>query len=200
MDEDHEPGPNWECPYAQHKLLAERSCLQGHDRCVVVRLSAVLGAHADARVTRAVHGYRWVVPAVRKVPQAVQWLDEDDAVGALLLAGQALVAGKATSVVAGAVINVATADWLSASDVASAAGGRVVALPRQALIAASRLGKAVRLVPFGADRAALIGGPLALSVDKARYLLGWSPSLVSGEVLGAALRRDWRQLPRARRS
>ena len=168
----------------------------------MVRLAAVLGPHADARVTRAVHGYRWAVPAVRGAAQAVQWLDEQDAVRGLLQAGRALTAAGERAGrpdVAGEVVNLATADWLSADDVAGIAGGHVLALPRRALVLASELSRRAHLTPFGADRASLIGGPLALSIEKAGRLLGWEPRRTSGEVLGAALRQDWQQLPRNRR-
>jgi nucleoside-diphosphate-sugar epimerase len=200
LRETHWPRPNDECPYAQQKLLAERVCLEGHDRSAVVRLAAVLGPHADARVTRAVQGYRWAVPAVRGVTQAVQWLDEQDAVRGLLLAGRALTGGPAGGPdVAGEVFNLATGDWLDAHDVAGIAGGRVLTLPRRALVLASELSRWAHVTPFGADRAALIGGPLALSIEKAGRLLGWEPRCSSSEVLRAALQQDWQQLPRNRR-
>jgi nucleoside-diphosphate-sugar epimerase len=158
-----------------------------------VRLAAVLGPHADARVARAVRGYRLAVPAVRGVRQAVQWLDEDDAVEGLRAVGRALVApGRG---VAGEVFNIATQDWLSASDAALVAGSRVATVPRRALMASSRLGKRMGVTPFGVDRAVLISGPLALSVTKAKLVLGWQPTRTSVQVLSDALDRGWQGLP-----
>ena len=124
--------------------------------------------------------------------QAVQWLDESEAVDGLLATGRALLAGDA---VTGEVVNLATADWLTATDVAGLARSRQVKLPRSALLRVSELGKRLGITPFGADRAVLIGGPLALSVAKAERLLGWRPGKTSAQVLAAAMARDWRALP-----
>jgi len=199
LDEVQPPRPNRECHYAQQKLLAERMCLghggpPGRPRCVVVRLAAVLGPHADARVASRVHAYRLAVPAILDVAQAVQWLDEDDAVTALLAAGDACAQGMT-----GEIVNVATADWLDAQAAARIAGSRVVRLPRSAVMATSELVRRLHLAPFGADRACLIGGPLALSIGKAERFLGWAPHHSSAEVLAAALERDWRGAPANRR-
>jgi len=198
MDEAHTPRPNAECPYAQHKLLAERTCaeLAAMPWCGA-RLCAVLGPHADARVARSLSGYRWAVPAVRGVAQAVQWLDEEDAVSGLLAAGTALVAAR--DGVAGQVFNVAPADWLSAPDVAALSRGRLLEVSRSLLMAGSRLGHRLGLTPFGADRAVLIDGPLAMSTTRTAQVLGWRASHSSAEVLGAALRRGWRGAPLNRR-
>jgi nucleoside-diphosphate-sugar epimerase len=63
------------------------------------------------------------------------------------------------------------------------------------MMAGSRLGKRVGVIPFGVDRSVLIGGPLALSVAKAGAVLGWEPTRSSSEVLSGALARGWRGLP-----
>lgn len=190
MEERWPARPNPECSYAAHKLLAEQACADNARTCSVVRLSAVLGPHADARVARAVAGYRVVVPAVRGCAQAVQWLHEDDAVTALISAGQALLEGRADG-----VFNVATPDWLIEDDVAELSGGRVVRAPRRAVLAVAELGRTLRMSPFGADRAALICGPLAVSCERAATVLGWRATRTSRQVLGEALRDGWRQAP-----
>ncbi len=195
LDESHEARPNPECPYALHKLLAEQVCAMEADRWATVRLAAVLGPHADARVARAVRGYRLAVPSVAGASQAVQWLDESEAVDGLLATGRTLLAGD---VVTGEVVNLATADWLTAADVAGLARSRQVKLPRSALLRVSELGKRLGVAPFGADRAVLIGGPLALSIAKAERLLGWRPGKTSAQVLAAAMGRDWRASPQNR--
>jgi nucleoside-diphosphate-sugar epimerase len=195
LDEAWPARPNQECPYAQYKFLSEQVCAELASCWVVVRLAAVLGPHADARVSRAVRGYRLAVPAVRGVPQAVQWLDEADAVKGLLAAGRDLLQGRKSD---REVVNVAPADWLSATEAARLSRSRVLAVPRRVLIAGSQLGRQLRLAPFGADRAALVGGPLALSVAKAGRLLGWRPSKTSAAVFSAALTREWRDAPRNR--
>jgi UDP-glucose 4-epimerase len=195
MDEAHQPRPNLECPYAQQKLASERACAELAGRWAVLRLSAVLGPHADVRVARAVRAYRWAVPAVGGAGQALQWLDEGDAVEGLLAAGRSLVAGGGAD---GQAVNLATADWLGPGDMAELAHSRVLELPRRVLIGMSELGKKLGITPFGADRAALIGGPLAVSAAKAHQLLGWQPTKTSAEVLAAALERDWHSSPRNR--
>lgn len=195
LEEAHRASPNHECPYAQTKLLAEVLCAEEGECWAVVRLAAVLGPHADARVTRAVHGYRVAVPAVRGVPQALQWLDEDDAADGLLAAGRGLLDGRQA---VGQVFNVAPVDWMGAGEAARLAGSRVLEVPRRVLVAGSELGRRLGLTPFGADRAALIGGPLALSAAKAGRLLGWQSTRTSAEVFTAALARDWRRSPRNR--
>lgn len=193
LHEDQRACPNPECPYGGQKLLSEAVCAQEHGNWAVARLAAVLGPHADARVARAVRGYRLAVPAVRGVRQAVQWLDEADAVEGLRAVGQALVTpGKG---VAGEVFNIATRDWLSAPEAATVAGSHVVTVPRRALMAGSRLGKRLGVTPFGSDRAVLISGPLALSVTKASRVLAWQPTRTSAQVLSGALARGWRGLP-----
>jgi UDP-glucose 4-epimerase len=197
LPESHVPRPNVQCPYALHKLLAEQACAAQSGRWAVLRIAAVLGPHADARVARAVRGYRLAVPAVRGHPQAVQWLDESDAVAGLLAAGQALLAGTGVN---GQVLNLATTDWLAANDVAQLARSRVIELPLSALVGLSELGKRLRVTPFGADRAVLIAGPLALSVTRAERLLGWRPRKTSAGVLAAAVERDWHDLPRNRQA
>ena len=192
LAEDHPARPNHECPYGGHKLLSEAICAQGHGNWAIVRLAAVLGPHADARVARAVQGYRLAVPAVRGVRQAVQWLDETDAVSGLEAVGRALAPRRG---VAGEVFNIATQDWLSAAETAAVATSRVVTVPRRALLAGSRLGRPLGIIPFGVDRAILIGGPLALSVAKAGIALGWQPERTSAQVLAEALGRGWQGLP-----
>jgi nucleoside-diphosphate-sugar epimerase len=193
LGEDHPACPNHECPYGGHKLLSEAICAQGHGNWAIVRLAAVLGPHADARVARAVQGLRLAVPAVRGVRQAVQWLDEADAVGGLQAVGRALTGPGRR--VAGEVFNIAPQDWLSASQAAAVAGSRVVTVPRRALLAGSRLGRRLGIAPFGVDRAILISGPLALSVAKAAEVLGWRPERTSAQVLSDALARGWQGLP-----
>jgi nucleoside-diphosphate-sugar epimerase len=193
LGEDHPACPNHECPYGSHKLLSESICAQEHGNWAIVRLAAVLGPHADARVARAVQGYRLAVPAVRGVRQAVQWLDEADAVTGLLAVGRALV-GPVPGV-AGEVFNIAPQDWLSAPEAAAVAGSRVATVPRRALLAGSRVGRRLGITPFGVDRAVLISGPLALSVAKANKVLGWEPERTSAQVLAGALARGWQDLP-----
>ncbi|MGC8626983.1 MAG: NAD-dependent epimerase/dehydratase family protein [Acidimicrobiales bacterium] len=207
MDEDHVARPNPECEYAQQKLLGEQLCLgcRGSAKVAVVRLGAVLGPHADARVARSLQGYRLAVPAVRGVVQAVQWVEETDAVAALLAAGRALTAGGTGGMgngnLDGEVVNAASTDWLNADQMAAIAGSRVVNLPSPVLMRLSELGRRLRLAPFGADRAALIGGPLAMSSGKAQRLLGWVPKWTSAQVFEAAIARGalgWRSQPRNR--
>jgi UDP-glucose 4-epimerase len=195
MDEAHKARPNLECPYAQQKLASERACAELAGRWVALRLSAVLGPHADARVARAVHAYRLAVPAVAGAGQALQWLDEDDAVEGLLAAGRSLLGGGGID---GHVLNLAPPDWLGPSDMAELAHSRVLELPRGVLVGMSELMKRLGVTPFGADRAALIGGPLAVSATKAHRLLGWQPAKTSAEVLVEALERDWHGSPRNR--
>lgn len=196
MDESWAPRPNPECPYAQHKRAAEMACAETFEGpWSAVRLCAVLGPHADARVARAVAGYRWVVPAVRGAVQAVQWMDEGDAVSALLAAGRALLSGLGTP---GQVFNAAPTEWLSASDISRLAGGRVVQVPRGLLMAGSRAVRGLRLAPFGPDRAVLVNGPLVMSCARAQAVLGWAAALPSSQVLLNALKAGWRSAPRAR--
>lgn len=184
LTEEQPPRPNRECPYASHKLLAERRCLDGCPT-VVVRLAAVLGPHADPAVLRAALRYRTAVPAIARVRQAVQFLSEDDAVEALLAAGRAASAGRT-----GEVCNAGPADWLDAAGIASVCGGRVLTLPRGVLVAASEAGRRAGILPFGADRAALLGGPLAVDSGRAARVLGWAAASGSSAVLAATVRRD----------
>jgi nucleoside-diphosphate-sugar epimerase len=193
LHEGCKPSPNHECPYAGQKLLAEAVTAQEHGNWAVVRLAAVLGPHADARVARAVQGYRTAVPAVRGVRQAVQWLWEDDAADGVVAIGRWLASASAP--VGGEVFNIATDDWLSAEDAARTAASRVVRVPNELLLAGARVGRWAGVTPFGADRAVLIGGPLALSVAKAGRVLGWRPAVSSAQVLAGALERGWRHSP-----
>ena len=193
--EDHVPRPNPECPYAEHKLAAEQACQDWGGRWVALRLCAVLGPHADLRVARSLAGYRLAVPEVRGCPQATQWIDEADAVDALLAAGRDLLGpGRA----AGQVVNIATRDWLGAPDMARLARSRHLKASRGLVMGAAELGRRARLAPFGADRAALICGPLALGPGKALELWSWSASRSSEEVFAAALARGWQGARRNR--
>jgi len=173
LTEQSMPRPNAEVPYARDKLEAERLCADAAPTAAL-RISAVLGPHSDKRVRRSARGYRMAVPAVRGVHQALQFLDEDEAASALHAAGR----GGATG-----VFNVATEDWLSESDIARLAGGRVVRLPLNAVLAASEAAIRIRLMPFGADRAIFLNGPLALDPSAASEALGWRPARSSAEVL-----------------
>jgi nucleoside-diphosphate-sugar epimerase len=171
--------PNAECPYAWHKLEAERLCRDAGP-AAILRISAVLGPHADPAVARAAKGYRIAVPAYRSVRQALQFLDEADAAAGLLAAGFHATPGT---------WNLATDDWLDAAGVAAVSGGRVVTVPGRAAVRASELGFRLGLLPFGADRSALLYGPLALDPSAARTELGWKPTAGSAAVLARALDR-----------
>lgn len=189
--------PNAECPYAEDKLAAEAACgVQSQVAWAALRICPVLGAHVDARVARWLRGYRLGVPEILGCPQATQWLDEADAVELLLRTGADLLGPKRA---AGTVLNAATEDWLSAQDIARLAGSRVLKAPRGAVLRAAQLAWRAGLSPFGADRAVLISGPLALCAAKARDLLGWRAAQSSEQVLSAALARGWRAAPRNRR-
>jgi UDP-glucose 4-epimerase len=171
--------PNRQCPYAADKLECERRCLSTAP-AVALRIGAVLGPHADPRVRRAVMGYRQAVPAVRGTTEALQFLDEDEVADALHRAGKSTAVG---------VINVAPAGWMDAADVAQVAGSRVVRLPLWWLLAGSELAYRLKRLPFGADRAILLRGPLALDGTRATELLGWKATQTSEEVLRRALVR-----------
>jgi len=173
IPETHGPRPNRECPYAAQKLETERLCA-GAASTAALRISAVLGPHADPMVRRAGAGYRRLVPAVRGARQALQFLHEDDAAEALHRAGTRRVTG---------VVNVATPDWLTEDDVSRLTGGRVVRLPRGLTMAVAEAAWRTRLVGFGADRAVLISGPLALDPRLATVELGWTASRGSAGVL-----------------
>jgi UDP-glucose 4-epimerase len=173
------PRPNRQCPYAADKLECERRCLTTAPG-VALRIGAVLGAHADPRIRRAVAGYRRAVPAVRGTTEALQFLDEDEVADALYRAGKSASVG---------VINVAPVDWMDAAGVAEVAGSRVVRLPLRSLLAGSELAYRLKLLPFGADRAILLRGPLALDAGRAGELLGWKATQSSKEVLRRALIR-----------
>ncbi len=192
LEESWEPRPNSECPYALDKLMAEQAVAQGAQRWSLLRLCAVLGPHVDQRVARSLSGYRLAVPEVSGCPQALQWLDEGDAVEALLRAGTDLLGQAGAS---GQVLNVATMDWLSAPQMASLASSRVLRAPRSVVLAMAELGRRARLSPFGADRAALICGPLALSPARAAQLVAWKPAKSSEEVFATALARGWEGAP-----
>ncbi len=179
LTEAFTPRPNAEVTYAHDKLEAERLCTDAAPTAAL-RISAVLGPHSDRRVKRSARGYRLAVPAIRGVRQALQFLDEDDAAGALLAAGR----GTATG-----VFNVSTDDWLSESDIARLAGGRVVRLPLKAILAASEVAVRLRLMPFGADRAIFLHGPLALDPSAAADGLGWRPTRSSADVLATFVGR-----------
>jgi len=180
MTEASTARPNAEVTYAHDKLEAERLCADAAPTAAL-RISAVLGPHSDRRVKRSARGYRLAVPAIRDVGQALQFLDEDDAAGALHAAGR----GTATG-----VFNVSTADWLSESDIARLAGGRVVRLPLKAVLAASEVAVRLRLMPFGADRAIFLNGPIALDPSAAADALGWRPTRSSADVLATFVGRS----------
>jgi nucleoside-diphosphate-sugar epimerase len=184
MDEDWPARPNPECSYAVHKRDAERALEGSARRWAALRLCAVLGPNADARVVRSLTGYRLGVPAVRGAPQALQWLDERDAVSALMAAGRSLLQGGAAC---SCVLNVATDDWLGAGGAARLLGSRVVALPRRPLMALASVGREVRLSPFGPDRAVMLTGPLAVANERARRTLDWAPTRTSADVLAGAV-------------
>ncbi|MGF1948847.1 hypothetical protein ACQUFD_17455, partial [Enterococcus gallinarum] len=88
------------------------------------------------------------------------------------------------------VCNAGPADWLDAAGIASVCGGRVLTLPRGVLVAASEAGRRAGILPFGADRAALLGGPLAVDSGRAARVLGWAAASGSSAVLAATVRRD----------
>jgi UDP-glucose 4-epimerase len=178
LTEDHWPRPNRECRYASDKLRAERLCAESTSS-VALRIAAVLGPHADAKVAEAVRGYRIAVPAIWGTTEALQFVDEDDAAAALHRAGSATVTG---------VVNIAPADWLDAAGVAAVARSRVVRLPGPVLLAASEAAFRLHRTPFGADRAILVRGPLALDPARAFRELGWQATRSSAEVLAGALR------------
>ncbi len=165
--------PNPESPYAADKLEAERIC-SGEAPAAVLRICAVVGPNADPGVRRSARGYRLAVPAIKGATQALQFLHEDEAVAALLRAGTAAATG---------VFNIAPDDWLTEHDIAKLAGGRVLRLPRRAVLSVSEAAVRLRLMPFGADRAVMLSGPLALSPVLANEVLRWRALRGSAEVL-----------------
>ena len=168
------PRPNRECPYADHKLSAERRCADAAPT-TSLRICAVLGPHADPLVKKASAGLRQVVPAARGRRQALQFLHEDDAAAALL------TAVKREDV--DGVYNIATEDWLDERGVAEVSGGRVVRLPFPVLLHGSEVARRLHLMDLGADRAILLNGPLALDPALAAQDLGWKARRSSPEVL-----------------
>jgi len=64
-----------------------------------------------------------------------------------------------------------------------------VRLPPKVLLRASEVAYRMRLTPFGADRAILLNGPLALDPTRAAETLGWRATRTSAQVLAAALGR-----------
>jgi nucleoside-diphosphate-sugar epimerase len=125
-----------------------------------------------------VAGYRRAVPAVSGTTEALQFLDEDEVADALYKGGKSASVG---------IINVAPSDWLGAAEVARVAGSRVVRLPLHLLLAGSELAYRARLLPFGADRAILLRGPLALDGRRAQSLIGWKATSSSADVLRRSL-------------
>lgn len=184
LPESAPPRPNPECAYATQKLAVERMCA-GEAPTLSLRVAAVLGPDADPRVRKAVQGYRWIVPAVAGVPQAVQFVHQDDVVAACLAAWRA-PAGDSTS---SEVLNVGPSDWLDAAGIGAVTGGRVLPLPRAALLGASRAAYRLGLTPFGADRSVLLAGPLALDPGAAESRLGWRVSRSSAETLASMFTR-----------
>jgi nucleoside-diphosphate-sugar epimerase len=178
LTEEHWPRPNGECRYAGDKLRAERLCADAAPT-LALRICAVLGPHADPRVAKALQGYRRGVPAMRGKNEALQFLDEGDAAAALHRAGTSAATGP---------LNIAPDDWLNAKGVAKVAGSHVVRLPGRLLLAGAELAFRLHLTPFGADRAILVNGPLAIDPNRAAQVLGWTATKSTGEVLAAALR------------
>jgi hypothetical protein len=85
------------------------------------------------------------------------------------------------------VFNIGPADWLNQRDIARLAGSRVVRLPARVLLSASDAACRLRLLPFGADRAVLITGPLAVDAARAGREFGWRATQASADVLSIAL-------------
>jgi nucleoside-diphosphate-sugar epimerase len=176
LTEDSPPRPNAECCYARQKLDVEALC-ESAAPTVTLRLAAVLGPHADPHLLRAARGYRWMVPALPGVNQALQFLDEDDAAAALHQLADAPPG----------VINVAPPDRMSAEEIAAVAGGRVVRISRPAAFGLAELLWRVGLTPFGIDRAVFLSGPLALSCARAQ-VLGWTARSNSWTTLRTILK------------
>lgn len=185
LPESAAPRPNPECAYAGQKLAVEQMCAQAAPT-VSLRVAAVLGRDADDRVRRAVRGYRWAVPAVAGVTQAVQFIHQDDVVDACLAAWRKLTDGASTP---SEVLNVAPRDWLDAAGIAGVTGGRVLRLPRAALLGASRAAYRLGVTPFGPDRSVLLGGPLALDPGAAASRLAWQAKHSSAETLASMFAR-----------
>lgn len=183
LSESASPRPNPECAYAIQKLAVERMCAAAAPT-LSLRVAAALGPDTDPRVRRAVRGYRWTVPAVAGVTQAVQFVHQDDVVAACLAAWRKLrdVASPPSE-----VLNVAPPDWLDAPDIATMSGGRVLTLPRPLLLGASRAAHRLGLTPFGPDRSVLLSGPLALDPGAAASTLGWRARRSSAETLASML-------------
>ncbi|MBV8980981.1 MAG: NAD-dependent epimerase/dehydratase family protein [Acidimicrobiia bacterium] len=174
LSEDDPARPNRQCPYAEHKLDAERRCAEAAPTASL-RICAVLGPHADPLVKKASAGLRQAVPAARGRRQALQFLHEDDAAAALLTAvKQADAQG---------VYNIAPEGWLDEQGVADVSGGRVVRLPFPALLYGSEVARRLHIMDMGADRAVLLNGPLAIDSSKAARDLGWKARRRSAEVL-----------------
>ncbi|HWC38598.1 MAG TPA: NAD-dependent epimerase/dehydratase family protein [Acidimicrobiales bacterium] len=173
LDETVVPRPNPECPYASDKLEAERICAEAAPSASL-RICAVLGPNADPAVRRASAGYRRAVPVASGIRQAVQFLHEDDAADALIRAGMSAVTGP---------YNVATEDWLEPEQIADVAGGRVLRAPLRVLVTGAEVAYRARLLGFGADRAILLGGPLALDPSRAEDAWTWRASQPSRKVL-----------------
>jgi nucleoside-diphosphate-sugar epimerase len=179
ITESWTPRPNAEVRYALDKLDAERLCAEAAP-ALALRICAVLGPHSDRRIRRSALGYRLAVPAVRHVGQALQFLDEDDAARALHAGGRSSARGE---------YNVATDDWLTEVDIARVAGGRIVRLPLKPILAVAEMALRARLLPFGADRAVLLNGPLALDPRAAAGAFGWRPTRTSADVLAGFVGR-----------
>ena len=77
----------------------------------------------------------------------------------------------------------APAGWLDERQLADAAGGRVLRVPRRVALTAPEVAFRLHLSPFGVDRAIFLTGPLALSHERSARELGWEARRSSAETL-----------------
>ena len=179
LTEDDPLRGNEEFAYSHHKRLVEEQLAtlrSEHPELeqVVLRIGTILGEHVDNQITALFERQRLLRIAGSDSPFVFVW---DTDVVAII---QQAVTGDVTG-----VFNVAGDGTMTVPEIAKALGKRTLVVPERMLRVALRVGRRLRLTPYGPEQTRFLRYRPVLDNTRLKREFGYTPGRTSREAFDA---------------
>ena len=179
LTEDDPLRGNEEFAYSHHKRLVEEQLAtlrSEHPELeqVVLRIGTILGEHVDNQITALFERQRLLRIAGSDSPFVFVW---DTDVVAII---QQAVTGDVTG-----VFNVAGDGTMTVPEIAKALGKRTLVVPEPVLRVALRVGRRLRLTPYGPEQTRFLRYRPVLDNTRLKREFGYTPGRTSREAFDA---------------